>query len=544
MIEVLVFGRGKYFRSKRETIEKKYRIAGFLDNAVSERIIEYQGAIPVYSPKRLLYDLHSYFILIASIHYIEMYNQLHDMGVDDSRIIFAVSERPFYFDWEEFYFFGKQKLKGEKGEIYYQVSDNANCPFFSDIKNRVITMRAGTEEEAFKKIYTKKSNREKLNVVIFESRAQTWFFDRLYRLFNSNDWFNVTVVVTPFTMNGEDIMLRVLTEMKKFLEEREIPFISGYSEETGEFFDPLSLEPDILLFTHNWAGHMHEYYHLFRYTSSLNYLINYGIQLMDHESELNEYANYLTHKEYLASEDLIPIAANFRKDDASNCVALGSSKLDPYFDENYIPKDCWKSGNDGKKRVIWAPHWTEYIYKETGPYALSSFFDLYDLMIEYAEKYKRSIQFAFKPHPLLFEQVKKTWGTDKIEKYYEKWESMENTQLVEGEYVDFFLTSDAMIFDGCSFTLEYLVIGKPALYTQASDGNLNFNSYGRKVFDQHYHATNFREDIRQFLENVVIKGNDCNKDKRMKFIREHVAMAVHQTPSDRIYADILNDLGV
>lgn len=543
-MDVLVFGRGKYFQSKRKSIENKYHIIGFLDNAVSGDVVECQDGLPVYSPGRLQYEMQSNHILIASVHYAEMYGQLHEMGIGDDRILFAVSETPYYFDWEEFYFYGDQKLVGRDGVIYYQVSDSAACPFFTEIKNRLNTMHSGIAETAMKKIRGKLLNGQKLNVVFFESRSQTWFFDTLYRLFKENGLFRVSVVIVPFVMSGKDVMCEILGKMKRFLRQKGIPFIAGYDEDTDEFFDPLTLKPDILLFTHNWAGHVHEYYQLFRYTDSFNYLINYGIQLMDHASELNEYANYLSKKEYLSSNDLIPLASHYRGDAALNCAALGSSKLDPYFDKKYIPMDCWKPGNDGKKRIIWAPHWTDFIYKETGPYALSSFFDLYDYMIEIANEFKKNIQIAFKPHPLLFEQVKKSWGKDRVEKYYQKWMEMENTQLVEGQYMDLFLTSDAMIFDGCSFTLEYLVTGKPAIYTQASEGNLNFNSFGKQVFEQHYHAVNLLDDIREFIQEVVIEGKDKNKDKRMQFIREHVAGMNHRTPSERIYFDILNDCEV
>lgn len=543
-IDVLVFGRGKYFQSKRKSIENKYHITGFLDNAVSDDDVEYQDGLPVYSPERLLYEIQPYHILIASIHYAEMYSQLYEMGISDDRIIFAVSETPYYFDWEEFYFYGGQKLVGKEGVIYYQTSDSTACPFFTEIKNRLNVMHLGIAETANNKIRRKLLNGQKLNVVFFESRPQTWFFDTLYRLFKENDLFTVSVVIVPFVMNGKDIMCEILEGMKSFLHNKAIPYIAGYNKDTDEFFDPLTLNPDILLFTHNWAEHVHKYYRLFRYTNSFNYLINYGIQLMDHAAELNEYANYLSKKEYLSSNALIPIASHYRGDAALNCAALGSSKLDPYFDKNYIPIDCWKPGNDGKKRVIWAPHWTDFIYKETGPYALSSFFDLYDYMIGIANEFKANVQIAFKPHPLLFEQVKKSWGKDRVEKYYQKWIEMDNTQLVEGEYVDLFLTSDAMVFDGCSFTLEYLVTGKPAIYTKASDGNLNFNTFGKQVFEQHYHAVNLFDDIREFIQKVVIEGIDKKKNKRIKFIHENVAVMDKLTPSERIYFDILNDCEV
>ena len=73
---------------------------------------------------------------------------------------------------------------------------------------------------------------------------------------------------------------------------------------------------------------------------------------------------------------------------------------------------------------------------------------------------------AFKPHPILKPKLYKhaLWGKERTDAYYHCWETMENTQLEMSDYIDLFMTSDAMIFDSVSFMTEYLYTKKPALF--------------------------------------------------------------------------------
>jgi DivIVA domain-containing protein len=69
---------------------------------------------------------------------------------------------------------------------------------------------------------------------------------------------------------------------------------------------------------------------------------------------------------------------------------------------------------------------------------------------EFAEKYADRIQWAFKPHPLLRDTLYQhpDWGKERTDAYYGRWESMPNTQLETGAYVELFKQSDyAAAFD-------------------------------------------------------------------------------------------------
>ena len=77
-------------------------------------------------------------------------------------------------------------------------------------------------------------------------------------------------------------------------------------------------------------------------------------------------------------------------------------------------------------------------------------------MLSFTEKYKDKIQIAFKPHPNLKTVNKSSKSGKPNDDYYDKWNSLDNGQLEEGDYFDLFLQSDAMIHDSVSFLSEYL----------------------------------------------------------------------------------------
>ena len=109
------------------------------------------------------------------------------------------------------------------------------------------------------------------------------------------------------------------------------------------------------------------------------------------------------------------------------------------------------------------------------------------------------------------------WGQEKTDAYYRQWETMENTQLETGEYVDLFLQSDAMIHDSGSFILEYLLVDKPALYLVKEGPRPEFNEQTIAAIDSHYHGAS-GEDIKLFIKDVVLGGMDAKQKARRRVV--------------------------
>ena len=129
MEKVIIFGHGKYYRSKKENVENMYHIDAFIDNAVSPEDTQYDEGIPIYNPEHLKL-LPSYPIIIMSVNFFEMVKQLFDLGVEESRIWLGMFIEPYYNDVEQLFDnlnvllkLENKKFVLEYGEEKYKFSD-------------------------------------------------------------------------------------------------------------------------------------------------------------------------------------------------------------------------------------------------------------------------------------------------------------------------------------------------------------------------------------------------------------------------------------
>ena len=129
-------------------------------------------------------------------------------------------------------------------------------------------------------------------------------------------------------------------------------------------------------------------------------------------------------------------------------------------------------------------------------------------------------------------KLHKLWGEERTEQYYNRWKTLANGQLEEGPYIDLFLTSDALIHDCGSFTAEYLYVGKPCMFL-VSEGDMEakFNVFGKQAYAQYYKGHSLKE-IEDFLQHVVIEGNDTMAQQRATFYQ--TVLTSDKMPSERI----------
>lgn len=100
MEKVIVFGRGRYYLSKKEQLKKEYDIAGFLDNAVKpDEVQEFEGRQVVHPERYACFDK-KYPVLLMSAVFFEMWEQLCRIGVAPERIRFSVLMKPYYDEME------------------------------------------------------------------------------------------------------------------------------------------------------------------------------------------------------------------------------------------------------------------------------------------------------------------------------------------------------------------------------------------------------------------------------------------------------------
>lgn len=101
MEDIIVFGRGRYYKSKKQRLLENYRIIGFIDNAVKpDEILMFEGK-KVVNPENISSFSTDIRIVLMSAAFFEMWEQLKGSGVDPQRIKFAVSMQPFYDEIEQ-----------------------------------------------------------------------------------------------------------------------------------------------------------------------------------------------------------------------------------------------------------------------------------------------------------------------------------------------------------------------------------------------------------------------------------------------------------
>jgi hypothetical protein len=160
-----------------------------------------------------------------------------------------------------------------------------------------------------------------------------------------------------------------------------------------------------------------------------------------------------------------------------------------------------------------------------------------ETMLDIAQKYKEKLQFVFKPHPRLFSELCKYpgWGEERAKEYYRKWAEMENTQIETGEFVDLFMTSDAMIHDCGSFAVEYHYSGNPVMYIAENfdEQVAEKNDFGKIAMNLHY-VGKCKQEIIDFIENVVLAGDDPLKPQREQFRKDYLIPPHGKTIAENI----------
>ena len=173
------------------------------------------------------------------------------------------------------------------------------------------------------------------------------------------------------------------------------------------------------------------------------------------------------------------------------------------------------------KTIIIAPH---HLIGNTDT-DIGCFLQCADFLLELPKKYSH-INFIFRPHPMLETNLKKEeyWGEEKTTEYFKKMSEYKNVEMsLEGDYLEAFANSDALIHDCGSYAAEYLYTGKPCAYLLRESVNQKktHTPFGMKCINAHY-VLKTEKDIINFIEEVVIKGNDTKEKSRNNFAKNEV----------------------
>lgn len=383
--------------------------------------------------------------------------------------------------------------------------------------NYLIKIAPFRHARALKKIKSK----DKITVAFFALNSSLWKYDVLFNLLSQDHRYKPIIFICPVVDKGQKNMLELLIKTKNFFLQKGYDTIDTYQVKENRYIDiKKEYNPDIIFYDTPYDSQIYKEYNIYKFMDKLTCYVPYSYMVLNHEWAYNLPFHNLCWTLFYPNNLYADIASKKMVNKGFNIQVSGYPKFDEFLKEQNNGDLIWKVTDKNLKRIIWAPHHT---IEQNSDYNNSNFLMLHEFMIELTKTYKSKIQFAFKPHPLL--KVKlydhKDWGIDKTDNYFNYWLNNNNTTYLNDNYVDLFKTSDALIHDCASFTIEYLQVNKPTLYICNNFTETYFSELGQKAFNVHYKSF-CNDDIIKFVDDVVLEGNDPKFIERKNFYDKYL----------------------
>jgi len=239
---------------------------------------------------------------------------------------------------------------------------------------------------------------------------------------------------------------------------------------------------------------------------------------------------------YLENEYVRQLSEKYRPAGASNCCVVGYPKMDALYGA------LQHAGRRERKLVIYAPHHSIW----DADTAVGAFLDCAEEFLSVVSEFK-DVDFVFRPHPLLFAELKKSewWGAERVHAYMDRLLEHPNVSYSTcGDYCELFAESSALIHDCGSFSAEYLYVGRPCAYVWRKGLSVEktFTEFGLDCLRQHYDIRN-PGDMREFVRNVVVAGADPKAGQRADFVKKNL-LQHYPFATRELVNDIKSNLGL
>ena len=393
-----------------------------------------------------------------------------------------------------------------------------------------------SNQRHLKHALSEKGGKKKLRCVFFALFEDIWKYDGVYRIMEESDRFEPIILVCPIVNYGKENMLERMKKCYSYFLNKGYNVILSYYEQTDRYIDVnKDLSPDVILYTNPYKGLIDDRYYISNFKDVLTVYVPYVFSCVSgYDWTYNEPLHNWVWRHYLGTNLHKQLGCKYSQCKGRNIVVTGYPGIEEFLSQQLANEERVQNK---KKTIIWAPHHT---ISKTLTIEMSCFDRYCDFMVDLARRYSDKVEFVFKPHPLLKNKLyKEGWGKQRTDEYYHLWEKMENTSINEGDYVELFKNSDALIHDCVSFTVEYLYENKPVLRTlNGVSLDSMFDEFGMSCISNHYLANN-EQEIEKFVQNVI-NGIDPLKEKRSKFIND--VLIPKGSPSQNIVDDILDSI--
>lgn len=381
---------------------------------------------------------------------------------------------------------------------------------------------------------------DKVCVLFLPMNAAMWNYDKVLAKLDSHELFKTLIVTTPSVLNSKhqnDVDQRGIVVR---LTGVRCEVIKGFDCKTNAWISIKNFKPDIIFYTQPYDGLVPIQYEYWNNLGSLFCYSPYGFMLSDAKWSWDNALQNYAWRHYVSTYEHYKTCRRMSRIKGANAVPVGY-----FFEEEYkealtnrlVIDKVWR--NDLRKRVVWAPH---HSIVNGAEFKTSAFLEVYEDMLRLRDKYHDEIIFAFKPHPMLRNNLYQHWGKDKTEAYYANWAAGENSFLADGAFIPLFAGSDAMIHCSGSFIVDYIYTGKPVQYVYCKDRNApDFGEIGDASLRAHYPAHEIA-DVEKFIEDVVLNGNDPMRKQREDVYARYLKSPNGKTFSENVIDDILEGL--
>ncbi len=377
-----------------------------------------------------------------------------------------------------------------------------------------------------KKVKAKLKGKTHLNVAFYVYDSAKWKCQSVYDLMTKDERFTPCVFVTKCNAPENNFNNQTIDDIKKtyeFFKSKDMNVKYAYDLENDKFipFEKMSPKPDIIIYQHPWYVETTQG-PVVCSKFALTYYVPYYISDIDNPIEYDLRFHRYIYRYYVPDEIIRKNYAPNMYDKGEKLIVAGHPQLDFYLDD--------KTENE-RKYVIYAPHWTV-----CGDNLRYSTFDWNGYKIlEFAEKHPE-LNWVFKPHPCLYNFLFMSgyMTKDDADEYYKRWHDV-GIVCEDGDYMQLFQNSIAMITDCGSFLTEYFFTKQPCIHlvSQYFKGNENV----KRICETYYNVHN-ADEMNKFFEEVLIYKNDPKKQERLALLKK----LNYPNSAEFIVEDILKNL--
>lgn len=358
---------------------------------------------------------------------------------------------------------------------------------------------------------------ERIRVTFLVSSAAMFPSRPLFQQMAADPLFAPRVVVVPGIRAVVDDLEATCEALQSALPTAEV--LSSKGDDPVLPWRDVSVDSDIVVYNSPYAASHFFYNPRFAYGRDfLPIHVNYGYyrSVYDrHVMGMDTYAYFW--KALFENEDVLAEYRHCSIIGGTNGLLTGYCKMDALA-------GLRRRGPVDRPCVLIAPHHSV----EGGMnrvLGLSNFVRFAPLFLTLPDRYP-GLDFIFRPHPALFTVLAREtlWGCERTAAWQAAFSAHANTRWSDdGDALQDFVDSDAIIQDCGSFLVEYFYTGRPCCYLLKSPKDIRrkFTSFGQDCL-AHCHLAYDEAAILRFIDEVVVAGHDPLAGAREQFRRERV----------------------